>query len=245
MKNGTGGAQGMKLRTSRRAALVTSLVSIACLLGGAAHASGRPTKILVVDAAAPPGIVQLDTSPGMQAQRNAEGITPQQAAVNDVLAVQAALSNTLVKKIDAMGLQAERVPSGTTPAPGELAVTMQIDSIQEGNRARRTAIGFGAGKVQVQGSAMLLRGTSTGTEVLKTYASSANSGRMPGLGVGVAAAGVKSATTALSGAAHGMGEVENSPVAEEATKVASRLAAGLGQYFAAQGWIPATAVPGA
>ncbi len=242
MKHGTGRAQGMKLKPSRRAALVTPLVFIACLLGGTAQASGRPAKILVVDAAAPPGIVQLDTSPGMQAQRKSEGITPQQAAVNDVLAVQAALSNTLVKKIDAMGLQAERVPSGTTPAPGELAVTIQINSIQEGNRARRTVVGLGAGKVQVQGSAMLLRGTATGTDVLQTYASTATSGRMPGMGIGAAAAGVKSATTALSGAAHGVGEA-GSPIEQEATKAANQLAARLGQYFAAQGWIAESAVP--
>ncbi len=260
MKTGTDMAQSQKTNTLRRTASAISVALIACLAGctapaqntslpapavsSAATANTRPVKVLVVDAIASPGIVELDTSPGVQAQRSVDGITPQQAASKDVLAVQSALSDTLVKKIQAMGLPAERAPAGTLPKSGELAVTMQVTSIQEGNRARRTVIGLGAGKASVQGSATLLRGTTAGPEVLQTYATSANSGRMPGLGIGVAAAGVKSATTVISGAAHGTEELENSPVAEEATKIANHLATNLGKYFAAQNWIAPSAVPG-
>lgn len=244
-----------------RTACALAVAFIACLAGGAAHAdnfsppapaassaaaaSARPAQILVVDATTSPGIVQLDPSPGVQAQRAAAGVTPQQAAAADVLAVQTALSDTLVQKLQAMGLQAKRVPAGSLPGPDELAVTMQITSIQEGDWARRTVIGLGAGRVSVQGIATLLLGTNAGPEILQTYTSSANSGRMPGMGIGAAASGIKSATTAVSGAAHGAAALENSPVADEATKVANRLAVSLGQYFAAQSWIAPSAVPGA
>jgi hypothetical protein len=243
----------MTASISRRAAtasllatcLLATCLLAACLTGGTAHAqtSARPARVLVVDATASPAVVQLDPSPGMQAQRAAAGVTPAQAAAADILAVQTALSDTLVQKITAMGLQAVRMPAGSQPAPGELAVTIQITAIQEGNRARRTVIGLGAGKVSVQGIATLLQGTSAGPEVLQTYTSNASSGRMPGLGIGAAASGVKSATTAASGAAHGASELDN-PVAEEATKAANRLAANLGQYFAVQNWISPSAVPG-
>jgi hypothetical protein len=226
-----------------RAASALLFTFIACTVGWAAAASAPPEKILVVDATASPGIVQLDTSRGVQLQRTAAGVTSEQAAAQDVLAVQAALSNTLVEKIQAMGLKAERVPAGTLPGPDELAFTMQITAIQEGNRARRTVVGFGAGKASVRGNATLLRETGAGLEVLQTYSTSADSGRMPGMGVGAAAGGAKSAVTAISGAAHGTAELENSPVAEEATKVADRFSTSLGQYFAAQAWIAPSAIP--
>jgi hypothetical protein len=238
-----------KANGARRAAaaFAFAFAFIACVAGGAAQADNAspPGQILVVDATASPGIVQLDPSPGGQAQRAAAGVTPQQAAAADVLSVQTALSDTLVQEIQAMGLQAARAPAGSVPGPGELAVTVQITSIQEGNRVRRTVIGLGAGKVSVQGIATLLRGTSAGPEVLQTYTSNASSGRMPGLGIGAAASGVKSAATAVSGAAHGAAEIESSPVAEEAAKLANHLATNLGQYFAAQGWIAPSAMPGA
>lgn len=241
MKSGTNRVQRGGVRIA--AVFISALCGVMAPAGGAG-ASARPQMVLVVDAVAPAGIVQLDTSRGVQAQRFAAGITPQQAEANDVLAVQTALSDTLVQKIQAMGLQAQRVPAGTQPGPGELAVTVQLSSIQEGNRARRTVIGFGAGQVAVEGSASLLLGTSAGPELLQSYQTGATSGRMPGMGVGAAASGVKSATTAVSGAAHGVGEIENGPVADEATKAAGRLAVSLGQYFAAQNWIAASAVPG-
>jgi hypothetical protein len=228
------------LQPARSALLLTF---IACFAGWAAAASAPPAKILVVDPTALPGIVQLDPSPGVQAQRSAAGVTPEQAAAQDIQEVQSALSQTLVKKIQAMGLQAEPVPAGTLPGPDELAVTMQITAIQEGNRARRTVIGFGAGKVSVRGNATLLGETSAGPEVLKSFSTSADSGHMPGMGVGAAAGGAKSAATAISGAAHGNAEIANTPVAEEATKVANHFATSLGQYFAAQAWIAPSAIP--
>lgn len=208
-------------------------------------ASPRPARILVTDFAASPGIVQLDPSRGAQAQRAASGMSPRQAAISDVLGVQTSLSDALVQKIEAMGLPAVRVPAGTMPGAGEILVTGQITSIQEGNRARRVIIGLGAGKAVVQGSAELLRGTATGPLVLQTYSTSANSGRMPGMGVGAAASGVKSAGTAISGAAHGASEIAHTPVEEEAVHIANHLSVELGQYFAAQNWIPASAVPSA
>ena len=245
-----------KTKTPLSAASAISAISLALLacLIGPAHADNtgqpvpmaspaRPIRILVVDAGASPNIVQLDTSPGVAAQRNAAGITPLQAADQDILAVQTALSDTLVKNIQAMGLPAERVPAGTSPGPGELAVTTQITAIQEGSRARRTVIGLGAGKDSVQASALLLRGTGAAPEMLRSFTASANSGRMPGMGIGIAATGVKSATTALSGAAHGVSELDNSPVAKDAAKLANHLSTSLGQYFAAQNWIAPSAVP--
>jgi Domain of unknown function (DUF4410) len=207
-------------------------------------ASARPTRVLVADFAAAPGIVQLDTSPGVEVERAASGTAPQQAAAQDIRDVQSALSDTLVQRIQAMGLPAIRVPAGTMPGPDELLVSGQITAIEEGSRARRTVIGFGAGKTSVQGNAALLRGSASGPQVLQTYSTSANSGRMPGMGVGAAAGGAKSAASVISGGAHAAGEVTRTPVGDQAATIAKHLATNLGQFFAQQNWIAASAVPG-
>lgn len=238
----------------RRAAALLLLSSLELVAGCSAQvtdtssnipsaANKRPPKVLVADFRALPGAVQLDLSPGVQLQRSSAGISPAQAEAEDIADVQNTLSDSLVEKIQAMGLPAARVPAGTMPGPGEALVTGQITSVSEGNRARRTIVGFGAGKVSVEGNAELLLGTASGPELLQSYSTNANSGRMPGMGMSAAAGGVESAATAVSGSVHGVEEAKRSPVAQEATKMAGNLAVSLGQYFAAQNWIPASAVP--
>jgi hypothetical protein len=207
----------------------------------AAAPAPAPTVILVAYFPASPTNVQLDTSPGATLQRQGAGLSVPAAQAKDVQDVQSAISDTLVQKIQAMGLQAQPVGAGALPPPGAVMVTGQISAIAEGNRARRTVIGFGAGSSAVQGTATLVRVNATGGyDVLQSFTLSASSGRMPGLGVGVAAGG---ASAVVSGAAHAAGEVERTPVGQQAASIADHLASSLGAYFAAQGWIPASAVP--
>jgi Domain of unknown function (DUF4410) len=203
----------------------------------------RPTQVLVADFTAMPGIVQLDTSPGARMQRSAAGYSRVNAGAQDIAGVQATLSDTLVKEIQAMGLPAIRVAAGTQAGVDEVLITGQITAIDEGNRARRTVIGFGAGKSFVQGIATLSRGTTAGPEQLQSYNLSANSGRLPGMGVGAAAGGIKSAATIVSGGAHAAGEVKNTPVDNQAARIAEILSDHLRQYFTSQHWIAASAVP--
>jgi hypothetical protein len=201
----------------------------------------RPDKILVADFSIEPGAVHLDNSPGVLVQRQTQGITDQGAAALDAQDVQGALSDTLVQKLQAMGFVAERVAAGTQPGPRELAVTGQVTAIHEGSRARRTVVGFGAGKSYVQGQAELLRGTPGGVEWLQTYRLDANSGRMPGMGIGAAAGGAQAAGTAISGSLHVAGEMRRTPAGREAAHLADDLSTRLGQYFVAQHWISGSA----
>ncbi len=204
-----------------------------------ATTANRPYKVLVADFPASPDVVQLDTSPGVQLQRAAAQLSASQAKMQDVSEVQDVLATTLVEKIQQMGLSAERVAAGTQPAENELLVSGEITSIQEGNRTRRTVVGLGAGKSVVAGSAELSLGTATGPQLLQNFDVSATSGRMPGMGIGAAAGGVKSAATVLSGGAHAAGEMKATQVEERAASFANHLSASLSQYFAAQHWIPA------
>jgi hypothetical protein len=207
----------------------------------AATSAPAPTVILVAYFPASSANVQLDASPGAILQRQQAGLSVPAAQAKDVQDVQSAISDTLVQKIQAMGLQAQPVGAGALPPPGSVMVTGQISAIAEGNRARRTVIGFGAGASAVQGAATLVRvNASGGYDVLQSFNLSATSGRMPGMGVGVAAGG---ASAAISGATHVAGEVERTPVGQQAASIADHLAGSLGSYFAAQGWIPPSAVP--
>jgi hypothetical protein len=207
----------------------------------AATPAPAPTEILVAFSPASFANVQLDTSPGAVLQRQQAGLSIPAAQAKDVQDVQSAISDTLVQKIQSMGLQAQPVGAGALPPAGSVMVTGQITAIAEGNRARRTVVGFGAGASAVQGTATLVRVNATGGyDVLQSFNLSASSGRMPGMGVGVAAGG---ASAVVSGAGHAAGEVERSPVGQQAASIADHLAGSLGSYFAAQGWISPNAVP--
>jgi hypothetical protein len=113
-----------------------------------------------------------------------------------------------------------------------------------GDQYRRRSGVHRAGKSSVGETAELTRGTLGGPELLQNFRLSANSGRMPGMGVGAAAGEVRSAATAVSGGAHAAGEVKRSPVADQAADMADALSGHLRQYFASQHWIARPAAPG-
>jgi hypothetical protein len=63
------------------------------------------------------------------------------------------------------------------------------------------------------------------------------------MGVGIAAGGIKSAATVVSGGAHAVGEVKHTPVDDQAASIAETLSDHLRQYFTSRHWIAASAVP--
>ncbi|MBV9653740.1 MAG: DUF4410 domain-containing protein, partial [Acetobacteraceae bacterium] len=160
--------------------------------------------------------------------------------------VQSAIAETLVDEIRKMGLNAERASRGTVPQPGDAVVQGQIESINEGNRTRRLAIGFGAGKSAVEANAALyLTGPDRMVRLLQSYDADSNSGRKPGFGLGAASAagGGSLAPAAISGAMGVHSEATRTGVAGEGQRLAERLSYNLGQFFAQQGWIAPSAVP--
>ncbi len=68
------------------------------------------------------------------------------------LEVQDAIAQSLLDGIRQMGFAAERALPGNAAQPSDLLVRGEILQIDEGNRARRLAIGFGAGKSSVEAS---------------------------------------------------------------------------------------------
>jgi hypothetical protein len=204
-----------------------------------------PRRVLVMDFAVDPAHVGLDQGIGPRLERQFSSGSSGGSQYGTAVQVQSAISETLVSEIRKMGLPADRAAPGTVPGPGDAIVQGQVERISEGNRTRRLAIGFGAGKSEVDASAALYLANGQGSvRLLQSYDADSNSGRKPGMGVGAAsAAGGSLAPAAISGATGVYGETKRTGVAEEGQRLAERLSYNLGTLFAKEGWIAQSAVP--
>ncbi len=206
----------------------------------------RPRKVLVADFSADWNSVQLEQGIATRLQRQMSGADPTAEQQRTSLEVQQAVSEALVENLRKMGLPAERAAEGAMPGGTDLVIRGQIVRINEGNRTRRLAVGFGAGKsdVQAQVQVYYLRPDAP-PQLLQTYDADANSGRRPGLAMGGAmAAGSGSVAPVVIGGALGIhGETKKAGVAGEGERLGDRVAYNLAQFFVQQGWIPQSAVP--
>lgn len=120
----------------------------------------RPDRILVYDFVATPADVPADSA---LADQSAVHQTPQTAEqVETGRQVGAEIAAKLVEEIRSMGLPAERASTQTTPQINDLVIRGYLLSVEEGSRAKRLAIGFGAGtshlSVAVEGYQMTAQG---------------------------------------------------------------------------------------
>jgi uncharacterized protein DUF4410 len=207
----------------------------------------RPDMVVVYEFAVDPRLVQVDQG---LASRLRESDISSQVAEQDRTAseVKEAISKTLLADIRGMGLPAQLAGAGPLPRGNVVIIRGQVTDIDLGNRTRRTVIGLGAGKSQVDANVELsyARGGSH-PRLLQTYSAATNSGRAPGLGVGLgigAASGTLTAGTAIVGVAGtAISERSRSESGHEAIRMAHRLGHNIGQFFADQSWIPASSVP--
>jgi Domain of unknown function (DUF4410) len=205
----------------------------------------RPQRVIIADFAAEPADVRLDQGIGPRVLRQIDGGTSAAESDEALASVRSAVSDALVESVRKMGLPAER---GTVrSAPGELQILVQgqLERINEGNRTRRLAIGFGAGKSDVRAAVQVyyIR-PNMPPQLLQTYDADANSGRKPGMAAaGASAAGGNLGLGAFSAVTGVHSEGTNAGVAAEGEHLANRVAYNLGQFFKQRGWIPASAVP--
>ncbi len=208
-----------------------------------------PGRVLVYGFTADPALVQLGSGPLARRQRaNQSSITQRQAIAYEV---QDAIAETLVEEIRKMGLPAERAGAGASPSvvagPNDLIIGGRVAAINEGNRARRVVVGFGAGESEVRADVTVSAARPNGAAVLlKTFEAEANSGRLPGMGASVgvgAASGTVGQAAVLGTLGETRAERRRNPVAQEGERLARRLSYNLGTFFAQQGWIGADKVP--
>jgi hypothetical protein len=201
----------------------------------------RPQRVLVSDFEVDQQAVQLDQGIGPRVMRTLGGSAPPTSQAREV---QDAITEALLDDIRKMGLPVVHAMAGTPVQPNDLLVQGQILKIDEGNRTRRLAIGFGAGKSSVDAKVQIYYGRGEAQpQLLQTYDAGANSGRKPGMGLGVASAagGGSLAPAAVSGALGVHSEKQG--VAGEGQHLGDRIAYNLGEFFVQQGWIPASSAP--
>jgi hypothetical protein len=203
----------------------------------------RPGKIVVYDFEVSAGDVTQNASPLQKVYRavaksddeiGAEKLASGRAAAHD-------LSQDLVKQLSALGFDAENLPRGTPAADGDLIVDGQFLNADEGNRARRMIIGFGAGASHLETLVTVSHVSSEGraTEVLR-FKTSGDSGKMPGAALTMGAGAAAQGSVAAAGAATTVtsaGKVYSSQLSTLADKSSKQISAYLSQYFASQNWI--------
>jgi Domain of unknown function (DUF4410) len=151
-----------------------------------------------------------------------------------------AIAHNLVTEIQDMGLSAQRgsaVPPGMEPA---LLITGQLVSIDEGNRAERVVIGFGAGRSDVRVHVQVYEVTHAGRELVDQIEVDGESGLTPGMaetmGAG-AVAGHLLVSAAVSGGLHVVSETMGANVVADADRSAKGIAKQLAKLFGQEGWI--------
>ncbi len=202
-----------------------------------------PDAVYVSPFTVQPSAVQLDTGVSARLLRNVNGAPTAEQQYTTAEQVQSGISNALAKALQPTHLS---IVQGTMPAelPGPgVVVRGQITRIDEGNRTRRNLVGLGAGQSDVTADVQLYYVRPGAPPVLlQSFTASSNSGRTPGLGIGVASTAA-TGSVATAGALAGTRAATSTGVAGEGQKLGRHLATEIGKVFENQGWISAADVP--
>lgn len=152
----------------------------------------------------------------------------------------ARMANDLVSGIRSLGLTADLASNLGAIPPNAVLVRGVFIDVDEGNRARRLAIGFGAGQAKVDTRFELV--ASGSNQPIGKFETHTDSGEMPGalvtMGAGAAAQG--GATVGMAAANVGVSGVKGyeSAVDPMIDRSADKAVVTLSQFFGSQGWIP-------
>lgn len=206
-------------------------------------AAARPSQIVVYQFAATPAEVTQNQSIVQRAYRavamNAEQRQKSQAETGHEAAQ--ILADNLVTRLRALGFQVEQLPRGSAAPPGALVVDGSFVNIDEGNRLRRLAIGFGAGASKLDTEVNVSQIVDGAPNQLLEFKTHAESGKMPGaaMTLGAGAAAQRGLTVAAGAASAGLAGVKTyrSTMGFLADSTAKQITAYFSQYAANQGWI--------
>jgi hypothetical protein len=205
----------------------------------------RPQQVLVYNFAVSPEDIQRNSSIFARIRRNVGDSNQTAEQIQLGREVSDALATELTKKIAALGLNSRRAMDNMPVPPGSILVTGHFIKIDEGNRLRRNVIGLGMGQSSLDAEVRLLAPGPSGYTELEVFQAHADSGSMPGAGImgpAGAAAGAGTAAVIATNAAVGGVKSYKSSSAQQAEKIADKVAEQLSRYFAQQGWVnPASA----
>jgi len=253
-QRGTNGAtSGGSRRTRRRKSVhLAGLAVVAlALMAGCARTSvqdvqmtapglPRPQLILVNDFVTSPNAVSLDRAIGARLLRMAQEqpiATDDEKVAHEVARI---VTENLVKNINELGIPAQPGTIGTPPVAGPvLAVEGQFLSVDQGNRAQRMMIGFGAGASEVRTLVQIYETTADGRRLVEDFYTTVKSSRKPGLGpmAGAGAAAGRAAETAAMSTGIGVMTARSQTVEGDAKHTADEITKQLKKFFVEQHWI--------
>ena len=199
-----------------------------------------PNPVLIYNFAVSPQDIQQNSSVFAKIQRNFENNSQAAEQIQLGREVSDAMATELTLKIANLGLNPIRADQSLQVTPGAILITGYFIDINEGNRLRRNVIGLGMGKSSLDSKVRVLVPTSSGYQELISFDAHADSGDMPGaavMGPAGAAAGAGAAAVIATNAVVGGVKSYKSASAQQAVKMADKIAAQLAKYFAQQGWI--------
>ena len=199
-----------------------------------------PNPVLIYDFAVSPNDVQQNSSFFAKIKRNIENNSQTAEEIQLGREVANAMATELWEKIGNLGLNPIRADQSLQVTPGSILITGYFVNIDEGNRLRRNVIGLGMGKSSLDSKVRVLAPSPSGYKELFEIDAHTDSGDMPGaavMGPAGAAAGAGTAAVIATNAVAGGVKSYKSASAEQAKKMADKIAAKLATYFAQQGWI--------
>ena len=196
----------------------------------------RPSKILVYDFTS--DLRDIPEESSVRARLSSAGATPKHANVSRELGTK--IATDLAARIQEMGINAMRASTLTKPKVGDIVLKGYFLSADEGDAAKRMALGFGSGgaalTVKVEGYQM----TKTGLRFLGSGEGTAETGKSPGTAasLGAAIATQNPIGLIVGGALKTQGEATGKETIDGAAgKIAKLVAGKLKESFRRQGWI--------
>lgn len=165
-----------------RPLLVLSL--LVSLVAGCAGASARQTREYVKAGTLPRPPVLLVHDFAV-----APPDAPSSKEINQNRAVSRYFSEQVVAKLRERGIHAQRATASTTVPLHAIVVKGQFVTIDEGSRAKRMLIGFGAGSTELRARAQVYQMTESGLRLISEGEGGAHGSKMPGVAGPAAVAG--------------------------------------------------------
>ncbi len=203
----------------------------------------KPGRIIVYNFAASPEDIPADAAISGHYQRRTAPQTAEEKKLGRQLGDK--LADELVKEILALGMPAEHANTSRPPGIGNLLIIGEFISIDEGSRAKRMLIGFGAGAGELQTHVVGYQFTDQGLRRLGDAVIETSGGRMPGMLVpvaGGAVAGQAGRSVIIAGSMNVAQELGPESMNAAVKRTAKEIIRILSRVFAEHGWIPSNKV---
>jgi len=238
----------MRSNTLRRMYVFLALASFGCAGAQVTQSSSaapitatQPIAVVVYPFAVDASDVSLNSGVFQTTYRNMSG--EDQSAQQSQLAHQTAqnICVSVAANLTQKGITTTCLQRGVPPTGNNILVLEgQFTDISEGNRLRRMVIGLGSGASKVDTVVQVIQKTPQGSSELLDFATSADSGYMPGAGItGPAGAAAGGATAAASlGVNLAAGGVKNytSSTGYLVDKTSDQIVQQMVNYYNRQGW---------